>query len=47
MQRTCSLSLSVLPHTPVVTIDHRVKPGGDVVGSLWSILTLNAESSDI
>jgi hypothetical protein len=29
MQRTCSLSLSVPPHTPDVTMDHRVKPGGD------------------
>jgi ISXO2-like transposase domain len=38
MQRTCPLSLSVPPHTPDVTMDHRVKPGGDAVGSVWSIL---------
>jgi hypothetical protein len=38
MLRTCSLSLSVPPHTPDVTMDHRVKPGGDAVGSVWSIL---------
>jgi hypothetical protein len=38
MLRTCSLSLSVPPHTPDVTMDHRVKPGGDAVGSSWSIL---------
>src|SRR5258708_38007857 len=38
MQRTRSLSLSVASHTPAVTMDHRVKPGGDAVGSLWSIL---------
>jgi hypothetical protein len=34
MQRTRSLGLSVSPHTPGVTMDHRVKPGGDAVGSL-------------
>jgi hypothetical protein len=38
MQRTCSLSLSVPPHTPDVIMDHRVKPGGDAVGSVWPIL---------
>src|ERR1700675_318649 len=38
MQRTRSLGLSVSPHTPGVTMDHRVKPGGDGVGSVWSIL---------
>jgi hypothetical protein len=32
MQKTCSLNLSVPPHTPDVTMDHRVKPGGDAVG---------------
>src|ERR1700733_3172786 len=44
MQRTCSLSLSVEPHTPDVTTDHRVKPGGDAVGSVWSILHVEFES---
>jgi hypothetical protein len=38
MRRTCSLSLSVPPRPPDVTMDHRVKPGGDEVGSVWSIL---------
>ena len=38
MRRTRSLSLSVLPHTLNVTMDHRVEPGGDAVGSVWSIL---------
>jgi hypothetical protein len=28
----------VMPHTPGVTMDPRVKPGGDAVGSVWSIL---------
>jgi hypothetical protein len=46
MQRTCSLSLSVPPHTPDVTMDHRVKPGGDAVDSLWSILHVEFESPD-
>jgi hypothetical protein len=46
MRRTCSLSLSVPPHTPGVTMDHRVKPGGDGVGSLWSILHVEFESPD-
>ena len=30
--------LSVRPQTPGVTMDHRVKPGGDAVGSVWPIL---------
>jgi hypothetical protein len=34
MQKTGSLSLSVPPHTQDVTMDHRVKPGGDAMGSL-------------
>ena len=38
MQRTCSLTPSVEPRTPAVAMDHRVKPGGDAVGSVWSIL---------
>ena len=38
MQRIRSLSPSVEPHTPDVAMDHRVKPGGDAVGFLWSIL---------
>ena len=38
MQRTCSLSLSVPPHKPDVTMDHRVKPSGDAVEFLWFIL---------
>ena|ERR1700736_4066923 len=38
MQRTRSHSVSVPPHTPDITMDHRVKPGGDAVGSVWSIL---------
>ena len=44
MERTRSLSLSVRPHKPDVTMDHRVKPGGDAVGSLWSILHVEFES---
>ena len=43
MQRTGSLNLSVPPHTPGVTMDHRVKPGGDAVGSLWSILRVESQ----
>jgi len=46
MQRPCSLSLSVPPYTPGVTMDHRVKPGGDAVGSVWSILHVKFESPD-
>jgi hypothetical protein len=46
MRRTFQLSLSVPPHTPGVTMDHRVKPGGDAVGSLWSILLVEFESPD-
>jgi hypothetical protein len=46
MQRTCSLSLSVRPHTPDVTMDHRVKPGGDEVGFLSFILYVEFESPD-
>src|ERR1700688_2171048 len=46
MQRTCPFSLSAPPHTPDVTMDHRVKPGGDAVGSVWSILCVEFESSD-
>jgi hypothetical protein len=38
MQKSRSLNLFVPPHTPDITMDHRVKPGGDAVGSLWSIL---------
>src|SRR5580704_11056105 len=34
MQRTCSLSLTVRPHTSDITMDHRLKPGGDEVGSV-------------
>ena len=40
MQRTRSLNPSVEPHTPDITMDHRVKPGGDAVGAVWSILRL-------
>jgi hypothetical protein len=46
MQRACSLSLSVPPHTPAVTMDHRVEP----VVTRWVLFGLyfasNAESSD-
>jgi hypothetical protein len=38
MQRNSPLSLSVPPHTPDVTMDHRVMPSGDAVGSVWFIL---------
>ncbi len=34
---TYSFSLAVPPHMPDLTMDHRVKPGGDAVGSVWSI----------
>jgi hypothetical protein len=47
MQRTRSLSLSVPPHTPDVTMDRRVKPGGDAVGSVWSILCVECRSRRI
>jgi hypothetical protein len=46
LRGACSLSLSVPPHTPGVTMDRRVKPGGDAVGSLWSILRVEFESPD-
>jgi hypothetical protein len=26
------------PRPPDITMDHRVKPGGDAVGTVWSIL---------
>jgi len=38
MLRTGSLSLSVRPHSPDVSMDHRLKPGGDEVRRVGYIL---------
>jgi len=43
MPRPCSLGLSVPPQTPGVTMDHRIEPGGDAMGSPWSILRVDAD----